>query len=198
MCERATNARRPFYLMKLKMKVRTHQKKKYKNKSIKNKMMSENHFFVANSRFKSIFHQWRALYRTQSFACFRFFFCYRTSRVWNEEASHQRKQSYIGNRNTFGSFHFICALFFAIFHHHCHLLITNKKHVSTIYFGWNSLLEFVMMEFVVLSPPVTAYIDYLFFFFLNKRSKRIHLVIDGMSVLLCRIRKKLVCVHIFP
>lgn len=62
------NARRPFSLMKLQIKVRARrQENKTKQK------LSENNFrFVANSRFKSIFHRWRALYRTQSCACFRF------------------------------------------------------------------------------------------------------------------------------
>lgn len=126
--------------------------------------MSENHFFVANSRFKSIFHQWRALYRTQSCACFRFFLLSYIPRVWNEGESHrinEKNNRTIGNRN-FCPIPFYLRTFFAIFHHHCHLLITNKKHVSTIYFGWNSLLEFVMMKFVVFLPLVTAYIDYVF------------------------------------
>lgn len=133
-----------------------------RKKSIKNKMMSENHFFVANSRFKSIFHQWRAFYRTQSCACSRFFLLSRMER--RTIASHQKKKKTIAH---WKPEHILShsILFAYIFRHlssSLSLLITNKKHVSTIYFSWNSLLEFVMMEFVVLLPPVTAHIDYLF------------------------------------
>ena len=138
---RATNAKRPFYLMKLKTTKRRKWQKKNEvsQEERERKKLSENHFFVANSRFKSIFHRWRALYRTHThtiLCMFPFSLLAVASRVY-ERATHQRKQSHIENRNIF------CWLIFHFIRAHLSsslsLLITNKKHVSAIYFARNSL-----------------------------------------------------------
>ena len=141
---RATNAKRPFYLMKLKTTKRRKWQKKNevsqeerekKNwvKIISSSLIADlNQFFIDDVRF--IAHT-----LTQSCACFRFHYSLSHRACTNAQRINENNRTLKTGTFSVGSFSILFAHIFRHLSSSLSLLITNKKHVSAIYFARNSL-----------------------------------------------------------
>lgn len=90
---------------------------------------------IANSRFKSIFHRWRAFYWTQFFTIFSYLVS-ATLQPLLRLPSRRQSWRWVGayvcacvNQTTLSHSLpiYLPIIFLTIFHHHCHLLITNMS-----------------------------------------------------------------------